>query len=90
MSCFSVLSRSGRKSGWASSMPIMVGTITVQVTPWPSIRSIALPGSKSGMNTEPAPSAGMPRIAPIEAAWNIGVWCRKICSALIETTPIVW
>ena len=33
-------------------------------------------GSKSGTKTDVPPVAGMPRTAPIDAAWNMGVWCR--------------
>ena len=57
-------------------MAIIVGTIIVQSTAWVSIASITCAGSNSGTNTEVPPIAGMPRIPPIEAAWNIGVWCR--------------
>ena len=57
-------------------MPIIVGTMTVWVTPCASMSPITPAGSNSGIVTAVAPLVGVPRIAPIEAAWNIGVWCR--------------
>ena len=73
---FRVWMRSGLKSGWASSMAIIVGTMTVWLIPYSSMRSRTSPGLNSGMNTEMPPYAGMPRMAATDAAWNIGVWCR--------------
>jgi hypothetical protein len=57
-------------------MAIMVGTITVIVTPCVSMFSSTGFGSKIGTNVDEPPQAGIPRIPPIDAAWNIGVWCR--------------
>ena len=77
MSFLSELSRFGAKSSCPSIMAIMVGTITVWVTPWVSIRSKTAPGSNNGTNTDNPPLDGIPRMEAIDAAWNMGVWCKK-------------
>ena len=59
-------------------MPTMVGTITVAVTFSRSMRSIAPAGSNSGMTTLSPPVAGIERIADVDAAWNMGVWCSQV------------
>ena len=76
MSTSSDASRSGLKSGCDSSIPIIVGTITVIVTWCCSMASRTDLGSNIGTNVDVPPLAGMPRMPPIDAAWNIGVWCR--------------
>ena len=60
-------------------MPIIVGTMIVKVTPTCSITSMTAPGSNIGTNVVTAPEAGIDRMAPSEAAWNIGVWCSHTC-----------
>src|SRR5438105_4710754 len=50
--------RSGLKSGCCSTMAIMVGTITVWLTLYSSMRSRTWAGSYSGMNTDWPPRAG--------------------------------
>ena len=57
-------------------MAIIVGTIMVQLTSYVSMRRMTQSGSNCGMNTDVAPEPGMPSTAAIDAAWNIGVWCR--------------
>ena len=54
----------------------MVGTIIVWVTWWASTRFSTPSGSKRGMKVVVPPMPGVPRMPPIDAAWNIGVWCR--------------
>ena len=65
-------------------MPTIVGTMTVIVTWCCSIASITPTGSNNGTITEVPPSAGTPMIPPIDAAWNIGVWCRYTSFASIR------
>ena len=71
-------------------MPIIVGTMTVWVTPCCSINVMAAPGSNSGMNTDDPPASGIPMIPPIDAAWNIGVWWRNTASGSRGTTIPMW
>ena len=54
----------------------MVGTITVMVTWWRSMVSRTAAGWNIGTKVVCPPTAGTARMAPSEAAWNIGVWCR--------------
>ena len=68
----------------------MVGTITVVVTACCSHNSSTRPGSKSERNTDTPPCAGTPSIPPIDAAWNIGVWCKNTSSRLNRHTCITW
>ena len=72
------------------SMPIIVGTITVIVTWCCSIASITATGSNSGTITDVPPIAGTPRMPPIDAAWNIGVWCRYTSSGAIRHASATW
>ena len=83
-----VVNVSGVKSGWSSTMAIMVGTITVCVTVRASMRSSTAPAPNIGTKTDVPPTAGMPSTPVIEAAWNIGVWWRyTACSGSPSTTP---
>src|ERR1051325_2670507 len=68
--------RSGLNSGWLSSIWIIVGTITVIVTPAFSVTSSTAAGSNIGTNVVTPPAAGTPSTPPSDAAWNIGVWWR--------------
>ena len=72
------------------SMPIIVGTITVIVTSCCSIASITATGSNSGTQTEIPPSAGAPTTPLIDAAWNIGVWCRYTSSGAMRHASATW
>ncbi len=58
-------------------MPIIVGTITVIVTPCVSMfveHRLRLEDRHERRRRRRR--RGSPRIPPIDAAWNIGVWCR--------------
>jgi len=68
------------KSGCDRVMPIIVGTITVNVGSYSLIARITAPGSNIGTVTMWPPTAGIDVIVSVEAAWNIGVWRRKVAS----------
>jgi hypothetical protein len=54
----------------------MVGTMIVLPQAYVSHADITASGSKTGTTTRLPPVSGPPRIAPIEAAWNIGTCAR--------------
>ena len=79
--------------GWelAAVLPlIIVGTMTVFVTRCCSTNVNTCAGSNNARNTDPPPSAGTPSIPPIDAAWNIGVWCKNTSCSLNRHVPSTW